>query len=226
MGASSSQAAGSLSTRFWRASAPIRGAVFAGALAGLISAGIGSRVVMRIIALLNPDRVGVMTDSIGTVGVISLGGTMSLLILGTLAGVLGGLMYLGLRRWLWVPPMWRGLAFAGVTLLTIGQILFDPANVDFQIFEPVLLIVALFAALFVLNGFVVSLAADRIHPEPAYAAHRWIPKAAGGFIALVCCVSLIGLAGTFRTMVAQSGTCYSARGGGNGCAVFTRDVAP
>lgn len=226
MGASGSQAAGSLSTHLWQGSAPIRGAVLAGALAGFVSAGIGSRVVMRIIAVLNPDRVGVMTDSSATVGLISLGGTMSLLILGTVAGVLGGLVYLGLRRWLWVPPMWRGLAFACVTLLTIGPLLFDPTNVDFQVFEPVLLIVALFAALFVLNGLVVARAVDRIHPEPAYPAHPWIPKAACGFIVLVCLVSLVGMAGTLRAMVAESGTCYSARGGGNGCAVLTRDVAP
>jgi len=226
MDATSKLAAGSLSARLWQGSTPIRRAVLAGALSGFVSAGIGSRVVMRIIAALNPDRAGVMTDSNATVGVFSLGGTLSLFALGTTAGVLGGLAYLGLRRWLWVPPMGRGLAFACVTLFTIGQLLFEPANVDFQIFEPVLLIVALFAALFAVNGLVVAQALDRIHPETADSPHPWILRAASGFIVVVCLFSLVGLAGTLRTMVAESGTCYSARGGGNGCAVLTRDVAP
>ncbi len=88
----------SLARRTLRGTAPLRGAVAAGAVAGFISAGIGSRVVMRIIAVLNDDRDGVMTDASATVGEISLGGTMGLLLLGVVAGVLGGLLYLGLRR--------------------------------------------------------------------------------------------------------------------------------
>ncbi len=212
--------------KLWRRSGPIRGAVFAGAVAGFISAGIGSRVVMRIIALLNDDRDGVMTDASATVGEMSVGGTMGLLALGTIAGVLGGLMYLGLRRWLWVPPAWRGLAFAGVTLVTVGQPLFDPANVDFQIFEPVVIVIALFAALFLINGLILVRLADRIHPEPAYARGTHVPRAAAGAIALVCALGLVLMVDTFRTMVDDAGTCYSAVGGGEGCAALTRDVVP
>ncbi len=209
-----------------RGSAPARGAIVAGALAGLISAGIGSRVVMRIIAILNDDRDGVMTDASATVGEISFGGTMGLLVLGSVAGVLGGLLYLGLRRWLWVPPAWRGLAFGLVTLVTVGQPLFDPANVDFQIFEPVVVVIALFAALFLINGLILAPLADRIHPEPVYAPGMRVPRAAAAVVALVCLFGLILTVDTFRTMVDDAGTCYSAAGGGEGCAVLERDVVP
>lgn len=216
----------SIAATLMRRSAPARGAIFAGALAGFISAGIGSRAVMRIIAVLNDDRNGVTTDASATVGEISFGGTMSLLMLGVIAGVLGGLMYVGLRRWLWVPPAWRGLAFGSVTLLTVGHLLFDTANVDFQMFEPVAVVIALFAALFLINGLILVPLADRIHPEPAYAGGSSVPRAAAGVIALVSLVGLVGMVGTLRTMIDDAGTCYSAVGGGEGCAVLERDIVP
>ena len=151
---------------------------------------------------------------------------MGLLALGTVAGVLGGLLYLGLRRWLFVPPAWRGLAFGLVTLSTIGQPVFDPANVDFQMFEPVALVIALFAALFFVNGLILAPLLDRIHPEPPYARGARVPTAAAGIIALVSLFGLILMIDTVRSMVDDEGICYSARGGGNGCAVLERDITP
>jgi hypothetical protein len=208
----------------WR-SAPLRGAVVAGALCGLISAGIGSRVVMRIITLLNEDRDGVMTDASATVGDVSLSGTLGLLLLGTVFGVLGGLLYLGVRRWLWVPKAWRGLAFGVLTMVTVGQPLFDPANVDFQIFEPVLVVLGLFAMLFLVNGLLLAPLMGRIHPEPTYAESSRVPKIAGVVLALAALAGLAVTAGTLQTMVDDAGTCFSAAGGGEGCAVLTSDVA-
>lgn len=206
--------------------APVRGVVVAGAGTGLVLAGIGGRVVMRIIAVVNDDRDGVMTDARATVGEISFGGTLSLLVFGTIVGVLGGLAYLGLRRWLWVSPSWRGLAFGVVTLLTVGQILFDTANVDFQIFEPVSLVVGLFAALFLINGLILAPLVDRIHPEPAYAVSTPVPRTVAGVIGLSCLFGLVVMVGTVQTMIDESGTCYSAVGGGNGCAALDRDIFP
>jgi hypothetical protein len=204
----------------------LRGAAVAGTIAGFIAAGIGSRVVMRVIFLFNRESDGVTTDASATVGDVSAGGTLGLLVLGSLAGVLGGVFYLGLRRWLPVPTVWRGLAFAVITLLTIGQILFDPANVDFQMFEPVLLVVALFTLLFFINGFILAPIADRIHPEPAYSAGVVMPRIVGGIIIIVSLLGFVVMADTVRTMVADSGSCFSARGGGQGCAVAERDLSP
>jgi hypothetical protein len=174
---------------------------------------------MRIIALVDADTDGALTDSSATVGEISLGGTASLLALGTAAGVLGGLLYLGLRRWLWVPQPWRGLAFGVVTLATIGQPVFDPANVDFQIFEPVLLVVLMFVALFLVNGLILARLMARIHPEPAYKPGKWLPAVASGGMGLVTAAGLVLIVGTTVTMIDDRGTCLSAAGGGTGCAV-------
>ena len=181
---------------------------------------------MRIIAATNDDRDGVMTDASATVGEISAGGTLSLLMLGVAAGVLGGLLYLGLRRWLWVPARWRGVAFGALTLVTVGQPLFDPANVDFQIFEPVVIVIGMFAVLFLINGLILAPLADRIHPEPAYPAGTRAPRIVAGGIALACALGLVLLVSTIATMIDDEGTCYSAAGSGGGCAILTREIAP
>jgi len=210
----------------WRASAPMRGAVVSGAIAGVISGGVGSRVVMRIIALANPDADGVQTDSEATVGQITLDGTMTLLILGTIAGVMGGVVYLGVRRWLPVPTVWKGPAYGVLTLLTVGQLLFDRANPDFQIFEPVLIVLALFSLLFLVNGLLVSGLLGRFHPEPAYPSSLRVSRVVTGVIAVVCLLGVFAHTMTTVQMIDDEGSCLSAKGGGAGCAVKTSDLAP
>jgi hypothetical protein len=207
----------------WR-TAPVLRAVAAGAVAGFIAGGVGSRLVMYAIRLLNDNRTGATTDSSGTVGEFSVGGTVSLLVLGTLAGILAGLVYLGLRRWLPAPRAWRGPAFGALMLVTVGQALFDPGNVDFQIFEPVLVVVLLFAALFLVNGVILAVLLDRLHPEPAYARSTRVSRAVTGVIAIVAVLGIALFAGTLATMVEDAGTCYSAAGSGEGCAVFVDDI--
>ena len=113
-----------------------------------------------------------------------------------------------------------------MTLVTVGQPVFDPATVDFQIFEPVLVVIALFAVLFLLNGLILAPLTDRLHPEPVYKSSTRMPRAAGAAIALVSILGLIITVGTVKTMVDDADICYSAAGGGEGCAVFTRDVLP
>lgn len=209
-----------------RWTAPVRGAVVAGAVAGVIAAGAGSRIAMRIIAVINDDRDGVLTDASATVGDISAGGTMALLVLGTIAGVFGGIAYVALRRWLWVPQPWRGVAFAAVTLATVGHLLFDTHNVDFQMFQPIGVVIALFAALFLINGLLLAPLADRIHPEPVYPAGIAIPRTAAAAIALVTLAGAALMVDTYRTMFDEAGSCYAARGGGNGCAVLDDGIDP
>ena len=210
----------------WRRSAAARVAVIAGAIAGAFSSGVGSRVVMRMIALADPGTGGATTDAEATVGEFTVGGTMNLLFLGTTAGVMGGVMYLAVRRWLPLPTAWKGLAYGVVTLLTVGQLLFDTTNADFQIFEPVLMVIALFAVLFLINGLIVGALVDRFHPEPAYPASVRVSRAVTVVIAVVCVLGATGYADTVPQMIDDEGTCISARGAGQGCAVRTSEVEP
>jgi hypothetical protein len=197
----------------------MRVAVAGGAVGGFIAAGLGSRLVMRIIALADPGTDGARTDAEATVGEFTFGGTFELAVLGTIAGVMGGLAYLGLRRWLPLPAAWRGLTYGVVTLVTVGQLLFDTNNADFQIFEPIVLAIALFSALFLVNGFIVAPLVDRFHPDPDYAVSLRVSRAVTGVLALVCVLGLAAYAGTVVEMIDDQGTCISALGGGAGCAV-------
>lgn len=208
----------------WRMSAPLRRVGFAGAISGLVAAGIGSRLAMRVIAVVDSESEGVGTDAGATVGDISLGGTFSLLLIGTILGIVGALVYLGLRRWLFVPPAWRGVAYAALTLLTIGNVLFDTANPDFQIFEPVLLVIALFVALFVVNGLLLAPLAGRLHPEPPYSAGRVVPRLAAAGLGVVAIVGATGLAESFSRMIDDAGTCVSVTEAGGGCGVLASDI--
>lgn len=211
----------------WRATLPLRWAVGLGALSGFVAAGVGSRVVMKLIALADPSTEGTFTDAEATVGDFTVAGTLSLLVLGTIAGIMGGLVYLGVRRWLPVPPAWKGVAFGVLTLTTVGNVLIDAGNVDFQIFAPVLLVVALFSALFLVNGLLLAELMARYHPEPAYAHRPWASRAAAGVIVIVCVVGIIGFVGGTLGMIEDQGTCLRAAGGGNGCAVLAdRDPGP
>ena len=204
----------------WHLSGPMRGAVVAGAIAGVISAGVGARVVMRSIALADPATDGVSTDAEATVGEITVGGTLNLLMLGTIAGIMG------IRRWLPVPAAWKGLTYGFVTLLTVGHLLFDTTNADFQIFEPVLLVIALFAVLFLVNGLIVRALADRFHPEPAYRTSVRVSRAVAGVITVVSLFGIVAYADTIPQMIDDEGTCISAGGAGQGCAVRSSDVQP
>jgi len=175
---------------------------------------------MRVIALVDSDSAGAGTDSGSVVGEISLVGTISLLVLGVILGVLGGLLYLGLRRWLPAPPPLRGAMFGAFTLLTVGNVLFDTHNPDFQIFEPVLLVVVLFASLFFVNGLILALLLDRIHPEPSNPSGRFVPWLCVGAMAIAALIGLTGLAESTQEMLDDAGTCISVTEAGAGCGVF------
>jgi hypothetical protein len=203
-----------------RAARAMAWAVGLGALAGLIAGGLGSRIVMKLIALADPSTEGTFTDAEAIVGDFTLDGTLGLLVLGAIAGLIAGTLYLGLRRWLPVPTEWNGVAYGVVTLVTVGLFFFDSNNADFQIFEPVLLVVFLFSTLFILNGVLLARLMDRFYAEPAYAHSRRVSRAASGVLVIVCMLGAFGLVAGVIGMIEDSGTCLQAAGQGNGCAVL------
>jgi len=190
----------------------------AGTIAGVVSAGLGGRLVMRLIAIIDPSTDGAFTDAEATVGEFTFEGTIQVVVLGAILGAVSGLVYLGLRRWLPVPR-WRGAAYGALTLVTVGQPVFDPANVDFQIFEPSVIVVALFAALFVINGVIVAKLLDRWHPEPDYPRSPRVSQVTAIAVGIVFVLGAALFTGGTIGMLEDEGTCLSAVGGGNGCAI-------
>lgn len=210
---------GGLPGSAWQATRPLRWAALLGVITGAIVAGIGGRVVMRLIAAADPSTDGTFTDARATVGEFTLSGTAEIVLLGTIAGIIGGLLYLGVRRWLPVPPAWNDAAYGVLTLVTVGQPLFDPSNADFQIFEPVLLTVGLFSGLFIVNGLLLGALMDRLHPEPAYRARRRTSMVITAVLGLVFLAGTLMLVGGTLGLIDDEGTCLRATGGGEGCAV-------
>ena len=165
---------------------------------------------MRIIAIADPSTNGALTEDQFIVGEMTLGDTVGLVLLGTVVGAIGGLIYLGLRRWMPVPPAVRGLAFGYGSLVTGGVIFINPDRVDFRIFEPVLLPIGLFAVLFLAGGFLLVTLTDRFHPEPAYASAARAPRLVAVLLVLLTLAGTALMGGGIVEMVDNQGSCVSA----------------
>ena len=134
--------------------------------AGLVG-GVGGRLIMRILAMVNEENAGIMTENGNISGEITAIGTLGLIIgVGLVSGVIGGLVYVMIRRWLPDRGLLKGVTF-GLVLLCFSGIapiplapLLDPDNVDLALFGPRQLAVGLFALLFLLYGVVASLVVE------------------------------------------------------------------
>jgi hypothetical protein len=175
-------------------------ASLAGVLAGIVVAGLGGRVLMRLSAVLaGPASIGTRTDNGNIVGEITLPGTIALVAFAGVAnGLIGGLVYAALRPSL-APLGRRGAVGFGVLLLAaLGFVVITPENPDFRRFGPAAVNIAIFAAIYVLFGaLLVSLhaALDRFTPGRPSAR----PTGIGG-IALAIAVGLAGLLSLFVIM--------------------------
>jgi len=129
----------------------------AGAAAGALVAGFGSRIAMRISGFAaGPEKIGQATENGNLVGQVTVGGTLELVLSGIVAGAFGGIVYVALRPWVAGLGRWRGLGFGLLLLAATGSGILDPGNADFRRFGPPLLNVAMFAALFPLGGVVLA----------------------------------------------------------------------
>ena len=164
-------------------------ALAAGVLTGAVVGGLGSRLVMRIIAVGNRSHYGETTHDNAVVGVTTLDGTLNLVTQGVAAGVIGALFYLLCRRWLPGRGWRKGLGF-GVVLLAATY----PAAIDVEMYEffryirPVYAY-ALFAVLFVAYGVAAAPLTERwgrgSQEPPGNLVVRWV-----GRIALLAFVTL------------------------------------
>jgi hypothetical protein len=139
-------------------------AVAAGVGAGLLLAGAGGRLVMRLLAVTAGDAAqGRITEADETVGRITAGGTIGFVVFTALFfGLTTGVVYLLVRRWL---PAGRlgGLAF-GALLLLVGATRVDPLrseNPDFDLVGPAWVSLLAFAALVLTQGMLVASLAAR-----------------------------------------------------------------
>jgi hypothetical protein len=166
-------------------------AAIAGVFTGIVVAGLGGRVIMKLVALTaGAGAVGKVTENGNTVGDLTLPGTLQLVLFsGVMLGLIGGLLYLALRPWLAWFGRWRGFAFGVIVLALMGHAVFEPGNGDFRRFGAVGVNVALFSALFVLYGLLIAPLVDWI----ARAADHSRAAAAVAWIGVVPAVVSIAL---------------------------------
>ena len=148
-------------------------AIASGLAAGLLVAGAGGRLAMRLLAVTAGDAAqGRVTEADELVGRITIGGTVGFVVFtGLFFGIATGVLYVLVRRWL---PGGRlgGAAFGGLLLVLFGTRLepLRPDNPDFGIVGPGWVAVAAFGALVVVHGMAVAAVAARysaVLPLPA-----------------------------------------------------------
>ena len=167
-------------------------ALAAGLVAGVLAAGAGGRLVMRLLALASPDAEGSLTEAGEFVGEISVEGTIAFfLFAGLPAGVLSGMVYAALRP-LVGPGRLGGLAL-GALLLVLVATRIDPLrseNLDFALLDAGPLAVVTFVALGLFHGLVVAAVGARYARPPAVGPRALL--AARVAIAVLALVALPG----------------------------------
>lgn len=145
---------------------------FAGLIAGLTAGGLGARLAMRISAVAaGPAMQGKITAAENVVGRVTAGNTAFVVVVGGMVGILGGLLYMGLRRWLPGTGAGKGLMYGLVLLLMAGSAVIQGTNPDFGRLGSPALNISIFASLFILFGMIVAPLAERLDrsfPVPSW----------------------------------------------------------
>jgi hypothetical protein len=150
-------------------------ATTSGVIAGVLVPGLGGRLVMRVLGATSGDSAqGRLTEADEVVGRITTDGTIGVVMfVGVFGGVLAGLGYVLVRRWLPITAGPAGVV-AGILLLgTIGvSDAMSPGNVDFEILGPTWLAVTLISALALLFGVTFTALAARLDDRMPTLGHR------------------------------------------------------
>ena len=136
--------------------------VLAGAVLGLLVGGVGGRLAMMLLAVLNPEATGVTSDDGFVMGQFTASGTLNLLVAGTILGAIGGVFY-ALLRDLMIGPRWfQVLSVGGGPAVVVGSMLVHTDGVDFRLLQPAWLAIGLFVAIPGVYAAVLTLVAERL----------------------------------------------------------------
>ena len=167
------------------------GLVVAGPVAGLLAAGAGGRLVMRLLALTSPDARGGTTEAGETIGQITAEGTAGfMLFIGVPAGALAVIVFVLAGSLL--PAGRAGGVVLGLVLLVLAGVRLEPLradNFDFDLVGPDWLSLVSFTALAVFQGMLTWALAARYGLQPV----RW--RAVRIAAAVVVLLALPGFAG-------------------------------
>jgi hypothetical protein len=132
--------------------------ITSGLVSGILVAGAGGRLVMRLLAATSPDARGQVTEAEEIVGRITFGGTLSFLVFSALPlAMLAAFLFAVIHRWL---PRGRlaGLTF-GLLLLIAASTRIEPLrsnNPDFRLVGPAWVALLSFGLLVLADGMLVA----------------------------------------------------------------------
>ncbi len=129
----------------------------AGLLAGFLVAGVGGRIVMRAAALLVPEAAGQATDNGNRIGEITLGGSLSLVLVGGLFfGLLGAIIWVVVSPWIPGGGRTRAVLAMPIAVSLTGIALIQARNPDFVVLRYDATTVVLLLALLALAGLAIA----------------------------------------------------------------------
>lgn len=154
-------------------------ATAAGAVSGLLVGGIGGRLAMMLLARLSPEAIGIRSDDDFLIGQLTLSGTLNLLLVGTVLGVLGGGVYIAVRSLMIGPRWFQVLSISLGPAVVVGAMLVNPTGVDFTLLRPAWLAIALFIAVPGLYAVLLTILCERwLRPDGTFLrARRWVALA-------------------------------------------------
>lgn len=125
----------------------------AGLVTGLAMGGGGARLAMRIASLVDPSARGRTTEAGFSVGEVTIGGTIELVVFGGIfTGIALAIMWVIVRPWLPDRGAARYLVAALIGVAMGGRFAIDGRNIDFVILDPPWGQVAIFLVLAALTG--------------------------------------------------------------------------
>lgn len=130
----------------------------AGLLTGIVVAGLGGRIVMRLAALIVPTSAGRFTENGNQIGDITLSGTFGLILVGGLFfGLFGATVWVVVSPWIPGAGVRRAIFTMPIAVALTGMVLIQGTNPDFRILQHDGLVVAMLVALVALAGLSIAL---------------------------------------------------------------------
>jgi hypothetical protein len=136
-------------------------AALAGLVVGVVVLGGGGRVVMRLIALLDPSSIGRLTENGNRIGDVTVSGTLALVLFGGIAiGLASSVVWVAIQDWIPGRGRRRVLVAMPIAVALTAFQLVRPENVDFRIVGPTPLVLAILLVHVAIAGASFAAVAD------------------------------------------------------------------
>lgn len=132
-----------------------------GVVCGVVVVGVLSRLVMFLLASMNPDAAGVRSDDGFIMGQFTLSGSAQLAGAGAQFGAVAAFIYIAARGLMIGPAWFRLLSISVGPGVVVGSVLVHTTGVDFNILEPLWLTIGSFVLLPVVFCAALHLLAEK-----------------------------------------------------------------